>query len=153
MQSIAYGLLLVFLICSCARNSDWKVDSIAANSSFDSSRLRYLPNGHSSLAFEMLRINTKIEAFLNLTQFRLKPSEEGDTVKVLINIGGELFEESSPLLEGRMRIRLSEEITLRMTEGLQDGKKISILVDGFEETLEPDQFASHFDRFLGKTFF
>ena len=55
--------------------------------------------------------------------------------------------------EGAMRVRLSLEITERLIQALQDGQEVSILIDGFEEKLDPTQFASSFAKFVGKGHF
>lgn len=144
--------LFLILLSACSTVSHWRVDSIAAgDSSFNSSRLRYAGSEkHPTLLFEMFKLDTQIEAFLSLTQFRLSP----DCSKVTLTIRGENFEEAITPHEGLMRVRLPSAVTNRLIQALQDGEKVSILIDGFEETLEPDQFSSSFAKFTeGGSFF
>lgn len=144
-------LFFLFVLCSCANQNRWELDAIAGNQTFDSSRIRYSnPQNPSPLAFELIRIGDRIEAFLNLSRYRLSPSpEDPSSVKTILSIEGERYEESVPLLEGRMRIRLSNETAERIILALQDGKKVSILIDDFEETLEPNEFSRTYNKFLG----
>ena len=80
-------------------------------------------------------MNGKVGAFLNLTQFRFKDKHE---IEIFFTIDTKSFTESLPVLEGGMRLRLPEEITREIILALRNGKKVSILVDGFEQTLVSD---------------
>lgn len=141
---------LLALASSCAAPNPWIIDSIAAgNISFDSSRLRYSsPQKFSNITFEMFRMGDQIEAFINLNRPLLE-----ENVRVLFTMNGESFEETIDAHEGRMRLRLSPETAQKVIAGLQDGEKVAICVDGYEETLDPSRFASSFAQFLGKTNF
>lgn len=132
--------------------SPWIADSIAAGDrSFDTSRLRYASSQiHPPLAFEMLRTGGQIEAYLSLNRFRL-PSIE--PVKVFFTVEDQSFEEEILVHEGGMRLRLSSETTQWLIETLQDGHKIGILLDDFEETLDPGQFSRSFAKFLEEGYF
>ncbi len=147
-------LIALVLLSGCAfhnSQSSWLVDGIEAGvKEFDSKRLRHISsNPDASLAYEMVKIGNETCAYLQLSQYKLKPTAD-QQVDALFLIGGDAFEESLLVHEGRMRIRLSPEIAERITLALQDGIKVSILVDGFEETLQPDQFAEAYNQFLGK---
>jgi hypothetical protein len=98
------------------------------------------------LVFEIFKIDNDIEAFLSLPRSRLSQ----DCKKVLLTIRGIAYEETIVPHEGLMRVRLPETTTNRLIQALQDGEKVSILIDGFEENLEPDQFSSSFAQFLGQ---
>lgn len=141
-------ILLLALLASCSSTNPWHVDSISAGDTcFNSTRLKYTSSDiHPSLVFEMLRIDNGIEAFLSLPRSRLSPSCK----KVLLTIRGIAYEEAIVPHEGRMRVRLPEATTSRLIQALQDGEKVSILMDGFEENLEPDQFSNSFAKFLGQ---
>lgn len=146
-------LPLLLLLSSCTHSpSHWQLDAIAAgDSAYDSARLRSLnPNADSPLTFELLKMGNQIEAFLSLTHFQLTPDKETPSLTtVSFFIENENFTEQVPLLEGRMRIRLSLETTERVTQALQEGKKVSILLGSFEKTLDPEQFSQVFARFKG----
>lgn len=155
-MAIASRALLISLIVgissSCSGPNSWAINTIATgDKTFDSSRLRYFsPQAHPPLAFEMIRIGNEIEAFIHLTRFRFTSSEQ---VKVLITIAGETFEDALPVHEGAMRVRLSSETTQRLIQALQKGHEVAILIDGFEETLDPKQFSSSFAEFVGEGHF
>lgn len=95
----------------------------------------------------MMKVGDQIEAFIHLTRFRFISSEE---LKILFTISGETFEDSVPVNEGAMRVHLSRETTGRLIQALQEGKEVAILVGGFEETLDPNQFSGSFAKFLGE---
>lgn len=94
----------------------------------------------------MLKIGDEIEAFLSLTKFRLSP----DCSKIILTIQGESYEETIAPHEGLMRVRLSPGTTNLLIQALQRGDHVGILIDGFEENLDPDQFSRSFSKFLGK---
>jgi hypothetical protein len=71
-----------------------------------------------------------------LKQFRY---QVGDTlsIKAIFISDGEQQEEILPVREGRMRLRISSKTTENLIRSLQEGKKVDILINGYEETLEP----------------
>lgn len=147
-------IALGFLLGSCTAGSPyWQLDTIAAgDAAFDSARLRAIqPDSPSPLTFEFLKIQDQIEAFLSLTQFHF-PLEMADpsTVKIIFSIENESFTEIAPLLEGKMRLRLSSKTTSRVTQALQEGKKVAILLGGFEKILYPEQFSHIYPVFRGQ---
>jgi hypothetical protein len=146
-------LKIFFLIAaSCSTSQLWVVQTIeAGNPLFTSSKLRFLsPQAHPSLSFEMVQTGGEIEAFIHLTRFRFHSS---DPIKILFTIHGEEVEDWVSPNEGRMRARIPPEMTAKLIQALQDGDEVSILIDGFEETLDPNQFSSSFAKFLGKGHF
>jgi hypothetical protein len=124
----------------------WVVDKIATGNEFyDSSRLRYTSSQtHPQLAFEMIRTGDEIKAFINLTRYRLP-----EHTKVIFKIEQETFQTDTVVHEGGMHLRLTKETTDRLIQALQDGHKIGILLDDFEEILDPDEFSSSFAEFIG----
>jgi hypothetical protein len=127
------------------KTSPWRVEDISAGDhSFNISRLRFTSmKEQPSLLFEILKTGSETHAFINLIRFRF--SEE--IAKVTLKIEEQTFEENLPVLEGRMRLRLPKESTELITKALQAGKKVDILLDGFEETLDPEQFSDTFREF------
>ncbi len=47
-----------------------------------------------------------------------------------------------------MRIKLDQETTQKLIQALQEGLSVGILVDGFEEKLDPKDFPSSFSKFI-----
>jgi hypothetical protein len=148
--------LLVFLLCAgCTVVSPWKLDSIAAgDATFSSARLIYQDPAHDApFRLEFLRLGTAVNLFLSQTHFPIA-SPDSSYASVQIQIGEEPpFNEEIPLHEGRMRLHFPEETTLRVTRALADGKKVAILVDGFEETIEPERFSKLYEKLQGSAAF
>ena len=92
----------------------------------------------------------QIEAFISLTRFRFTSKTE---LKILFTIEGESFESLAEVNEGAMRVRLEEKTTNLVIQALQEGREVAILIDGFKETLTPEQFADSFARFVGEGYF
>lgn len=145
------GLFFFFLFCGCSNTSCWQVDAIATGDPrFNSTRLRYIsPEKSASLTFEMRKVGDEIGACLNLTKFPLSP----DCVKLLLTINGESYDVPIVPHEGLMKVLLPPDVTNLIVQALRAGEKVGILIDDFEEKLEPEHFASAETKFLGKGFF
>ncbi|HSX10543.1 MAG TPA: hypothetical protein VLF94_02350 [Chlamydiales bacterium] len=144
-------LLLIALLVGCTKTNPWNIDSISAGDSrFNGARLRYISaQRHPSLIFEMLKVGEEVQAFLSLTRYRLSP----DCKTLVLTIHGETHEEAIVPHQGLMRVRLSSDTTNKLIQALQSGEKVDILVDGFEESLEPGQFSGSFSKFVGRGHF
>ncbi len=143
--------LFLLLLAGCTLSSPlWRIDTLSTgDASFDIARLRYTsPQNAPPLTFELLRMGEEVAAYLSLTRFRFTPTEEG-LLNVRLRIDQQSWDELVPLHEGKMRVRLSPETTQRLILALQEGKEVGILVDDFEETLDPRQFAPSLNQFLG----
>lgn len=97
----------------------------------------------------MFKFGDEIETFLSLTKFRLSP----DCSTLIVTIQGVSYEEAITPHEGLMRVRLSPDTANLLIQALQRGEQVSILIDGFEETLDPDQFSRTFSKFVGSGHF
>lgn len=121
----------------------WKLESIATGDRvFDSARLIY-SNSDSPLRFEIVQLETGVEAFLSLMKFKFTSLE---TVAMEFLINGERFEETAPLLEGKTRLRLPQETTERLIRALQDGREVVMMVDGFERHLDSERFLEQYKK-------
>ena len=98
------------------------------------------------MAFEMVKVGGVIEAFLSLHRFRFT---SGENAKIIFTLGEESFEAQVRVHEGGMRLRLSDETTERLIQALQEGVKVAILVEDFEEVLDPEHFSTTFAQFIG----
>lgn len=157
MVRFLYNTLYATLLFGCSAPATiWHLDSIATGDrSFDSSRLFYQnPESHSRLRLEFIRVADQIDLFLSLSQYSLTPSpSDPSTILVQFSIEGEPpFQESITLHEGKMKLRIPPEIRDRIASALQEGKKVGILVDDFEETLNPSQFTKIFEQFSGSSY-
>jgi hypothetical protein len=141
-------LALIFLfgtilLGGCTAASPWKLESISTGEqAFDSARLIYSEK-ESPLRFEIVRLDDAIQTFINLTKYKFATT---DKVKIVISIDGEKIEGSVPVLEGRMRLRFPQDITEKLLYALQVGKKVAIIVDGFEERLNPESFETQYKK-------
>lgn len=142
----------LLILSACASSTIWKLDSIATGEkAFDSARLVYANAIASPLQFEIVGQETGVESFLSLSKHRLTASSEyPNEIEAQFTIEEEKFVERIPLLEGRMRLRLPPELSGRFIEALQEGKKIDILLDGFELTLEPERFSKFYEQVARK---
>ncbi len=146
-----FRCLFLLTLTACSTSNIWILDSIATGEkAFDSARLICSNQSLSPLQFEVVALETGIESFLSLSRHRLTASsEDPNAIEAQFTIDGKKFFEMIPLLEGRMRLRLPPELTGRLTRALQEGKKIDILLDGFEQTLEPERFSKLYDQLKG----
>ena len=138
-----FKVLLISALCSCTTQTNWTYETL--NGELDSSRLTFVSNeSYPPILFEILKIDEKIKAFISLQQFHFTSKKE---VVVEIQIGETSFEDRVPVHEGGMRICLHPETTDRIIQTLQDGSKVVIAVDGFEETLDGTYFTKSFLNF------
>lgn len=121
----------------------WKLESISTGDRvFDAARLTYSTND-SPLRFEIVQQETGNAAFLSLMKFKFTPSQD---LAIEYSINGERFEETVPLLEGKMRLRIPQETTERIIQALQDGQEVVIIVDGFERHLDSECFLGQYKK-------
>ena len=143
-------LALIAILTGCGAANSWKYEAIeTGNPLFDSARLTFADSS-SPLRFEMMRTHSGIEAFLSLTQYSFTPQNE---ILVTLKMGGveTPIEELLPLLKGNMRLRLPAPLLESLTQALQEGREVAILVDGFEENLTPGHFIREYEKLLGNT--
>ena len=140
-------LLLLVLLMGCSNSSSWRYDSIPnGETTFESSRLLYSsPTSH--LKLELLKLGEGIQASLYLSLHRFTASSS-HSVKVTLSVDGKEFSEQIAYHEGRMRLSLSKQLTEILLFALQEGKPVAILVDGFQETISPEQFAPCYSKLL-----
>ncbi|MDE3045827.1 MAG: hypothetical protein KGJ02_04190 [Verrucomicrobiota bacterium] len=135
------------LLSSCGSSSNWRYDSIANQESpYSSSRLLYNdPTSH--LKLELLKIGDQLQAFVFLNIHRFRPSPN-QMVEVTLSIDDHTFREAAPCREGKMRLLLPPSLTEQLILALQEGKPVGILIDGFQGTISPDQFADFYSKLL-----
>lgn len=133
--------LLLFFLTACASPSLWQLDSVPLYT-----RLLYHdPTSPSPLRFELIQHGEEITAYLNLTQHRLSACP---SLPLKLLIRDEVYEEEHPLLEGRMRLRLSSQLTNKLIEALQNGTSVTLSLDGFEETLRSESFTGFYQQLM-----
>lgn len=151
-----YRFFVLLLLSGCLSPSSWYIDAIAAGDlDFDSARLCYLEQERTTpLNFELLRIGQEVLAYLSLSQFRFQPTSAlCSEIEAKFQIREKTFYETLPVLEGKMRLRLSSEMTERVIHALQEGQEIVILIDGFEKRLKAESFSKMYDKWVGSAAF
>ncbi len=141
------------LLGGCGESGFWDYDAILTyHSEFDSRRLTHRPmNGYPPWKIELLRTEEGIEMFISLLQHRFLPSvKDPFSISVALRLEDEKtrVEGEALLFNGQMKLRFSDALTKTFIEALQEGKKVSILVDGMQETLEPDFFKETFSKLM-----
>jgi hypothetical protein len=90
-------------------------------------------------------MGSEMYVYLYLVQHRLHPNKPGQIIVTLVS--EDVREEGLvPLFEGNMKLRFSDSLAIKLIQSLQEGKKVSILIDGFEETIDPDLFEKNFSK-------
>lgn len=148
-----YQYLLCLLLVSCSSTQSWRLDAIqAGDQTFNCAKLVYIDPKSAPLNFEIICQGTVVEAFLYLSKHKLTPpSDHPQSINIEFTIDDQQFCESAPLLEGRMRIRLPQEVADKLILALQEGKKIDILLDGFQQRLNPDCFPKLYAKLVKPT--
>lgn len=123
----------LLLLAGCTASGPWRWEPLTSGLT-ECARLCSPSNPSSPLSFELTRFGDEIEAYVSLTQFRFS---ETPTLRVKLSSGEE---ESLPVLQGRMRLRLSPTLTQRLITQLQEGHEVKISVDSFDKTLTPQDF-------------
>jgi len=139
--------VFLLLLAGCSNSSSWRYDAIPnGESAFESARLLYSsPASHLKLELLKLQGTVRASLFLTLHRFTASPSH---SVQVTLSIDGKQFSEPIAYHEGRMRLSLSKQLTDILLFALQEGKPVAILVDGFRETISPEQFAPYYSKLL-----
>ena len=148
-----YQYLICLILAGCAGTQSWRLDAIeAGDKAFNYTKLIYIDPKSAPLNFEIICQDTLVEAFLYLTKHKLTPPQEHpQSIDVEFTIDDQRFCESVPLLEGRMRLRLPQELAERLILALQEGKKIDILLDGFQQRLNPECFPKLYAKLVKPT--
>ncbi|MBS0625558.1 MAG: hypothetical protein JSS32_05875 [Verrucomicrobia bacterium] len=144
------SVLLLLFLAGCAAPNPWRYDSISAGDPlFDSAKLTYSPlTGYPPWKIEVLKMGGETEVHLCLMQYKFHPmAGDPSKIKVVLALEDRQVEETLPIFEGSMKLRLSDTLASTLIESLQDGKKVGILIDGFEETIDPDLFKNQFAKF------
>lgn len=141
------NLLLLFLAgCSTTVIPDfWQVDTIAAA---DARRLTY-DNPSSHMKLEFMNLKGELASFLFLDGHQFSPAKMDSTfTEVSLVVDGVEYKERVPLREGKMRLKLSKNMTELLTKALQDQRQVVILTGGFKETFTTATFENAYDHML-----
>ncbi|MBI5272862.1 MAG: hypothetical protein HY861_02640 [Chlamydiia bacterium] len=144
-------MALLLLLASCTTSNPWTLDTISSGDRvFDAARLLYTDPQGSPLRLEFLNTESGIISFLSLAQYKFHGKAP---LSVKFFIDKETLETFLSPLEGGMRLKLPEDLTLQLIKALQEGKSIVILVDDFEQTLTPGNFPTLYENLTSNTLF
>lgn len=143
-----WGLLFA-LLAGCSPTDPWSQDGImSSDGSFTLKRLSYVPpSGYPPWKIEFFRDGEELRAFVSLMQHRFH-SVDSSGVRVRLSLEGEILEELTPVFEGGMKIKLPVRLANSLIRALQEGKKVSILVGEWEETLGAASFKRKFTKLM-----
>ncbi len=138
-------LFLAVFFLSCSPQSNWQLTSITTGQKdFDSTRLSYSTEDRlAGMNLDFFCANGLVTAYLSTSGRRF--SMENDA-KALIHFKSETVEIPLTIHEGRMRVRLPDELTAKTTAALQDGEAVTIMIGSTAQTFQPDQFSIFFNK-------
>jgi len=143
-------LTTLLFLASCASTPNfWYTDALlTGNPLYDSSRLVY-DSPLSHLKLEFLKNQEETVAYLFLDQHRFTPDRANPQVaEIFFKMGEDILKESIYLREGRMRLKLSRELTEQMILALQEGKPVTIIANELKEIIDPASFEKAYAKFL-----
>jgi len=134
---------------SCSRQSNWELSSIpTGQQDFDSARLSYLSTDRlAGMNLDFFCSNGNITAYLSTSG---RPISAEESVKVLVRFQSETFEIPISLHEGKMKVRLPDELTAKTALALQDGEPVTIMIGSTMQTFQPEQFSTLFQKLSKK---
>ncbi|MBI5345913.1 MAG: hypothetical protein HZB76_02065 [Chlamydiae bacterium] len=153
-MSITNIKLIVFflLLISCSKNETWKLDSLSqCEADFNSCKLTNNSNQISGLEVEFIQTKNELYGYLNVFFQTTTPIIDNEKkAKVTIKINDQTFEKIESRLKGGQKIALSSETTDLIITSLKNNHEVTIMLDGYETTLEPKDFANKFDNLKSK---
>lgn len=97
-----------------------------------------------------MRLGEEIEGFILLSRQRFTPpSQNPPVIEAEFLIKDKSIKALLPLRSGLMRLRLPSDLTDKLIQALQEGSKIDILLDGFEQEINPTGFDELYQKFNG----
>lgn len=141
------------LLAGCGRGGDWDYDAISTyHQEFDSKRLSHRPaNGYPPWKIELFKTKDGVDMFASLMQHQFSSlAQNSSLAQVTLSFEGEeeKLEDEAFLFEGKMKVYFSDILTKAFIQALQEGKKVSILINTMQETFEPDSFKENFSKLM-----
>lgn len=149
MRILCFFLLLSVVSCNSGPNR-WKLTYLSASDvKFSSSKLYHqTSNQFHGLEFELLRLQDRLIAYLNVFSQTIPAASEPTSAKVTLRIDGKEHQGLARRLEGGQRLLLKEEMTDLIISSLRQGKAVEIILDGYEETITPEEFLPNFEKLI-----
>ncbi len=141
------------LLAGCGGSDFWDYDAVLTyHPEFDSRRLTHRPsNGYPPWKIELFKAEEGIEMFISLLQHQFRPSAQNSSeIPVILMMENQEMkvEGAAFLLDGHMKLRFSDFLATTFIQALQEGKKVSILIDAMQETVEPELFKEKFSMLM-----
>ncbi|MDP1608494.1 MAG: hypothetical protein Q8L98_04165 [Chlamydiales bacterium] len=150
--------LALFCLTGCGAPEDfWVCDTIAVHQpAFTSKRLVHTSaNGYPPWNIELLKIEGTTQMFISLTQGKFRPLlNDSQHIHIALHIEDSkqgkvtILEGLGSLFEGNMKISFPDSLSNDCILALQEGQKVSIVIDMLQETLEPNAFQKKISTFL-----
>jgi hypothetical protein len=138
--------LLLFLF-ACESNKSWEVSHVqAGKKEYNSARLSYpvhdIVNG---IGIEMICAQGLINTYLEVHAQHV-PAYQGNDKEalVILKIEGKTFQGIGQRHEGGQRVSLPPPLQQLLTEALQLNQPVTVMLEGFFTTLEPEEFSEQF---------
>lgn len=141
--------LLLTLLTGCGASSPWRVSHLqGSQKGFDSARLIYpirdIVNG---VSIEMIYSKDQLRTYVSVCSQTIPPL--GGNVKkafVALKISDQTFQGVAHRHEGGQRVLLPTELQDLLIQNLLDGKPVTIELQGYSTTLNPDQFGAEYQK-------
>ncbi len=129
-------------------NEKWQMDSItASNEEFNSKKLySFSENSYLSLSIEFLNYNGQINSYLNVFSNKIPSSIYPDKAQVQIVIDNIRYQFYEKLLLGHQKISLCESTSNLIIKALLENKSVEIVLDGFSNTISPEDFLKNYKK-------
>jgi hypothetical protein len=147
MKYLCPSLLFFLGFClGCSPQSKWQLTSIpTGQKNFDSARLSYLTaDSLAGLNLDFYYSNGSISSFLSTSGRQICDDR---SAKALIQFQSETIEIPLDLHEGRMRIRLPDELSAKVIFALQNGEIVTISMGSTKQIFQPEEFGPLFQQF------
>ncbi|HEY2811029.1 MAG TPA: hypothetical protein VGJ00_06560 [Rhabdochlamydiaceae bacterium] len=140
------AILLVFLLFSCSRQSNWSHERIYSNySEFSYGKVaHYAKNPIHELDLEFVRTAEQIKAYIVVHS--ICPSCASKKMPVRIEIEGTTTICDADQLDGGQRLILPESTANMLIEAFGDKKTVNISIPGYRSSIEGEDFEKQFGK-------
>ena len=138
---------LLLCLCACQSNKSWEVSHVqAGKEEYNSARLSYpvedIVNG---IGVEMICAQGLINTYLEVHAQHIPPYQgNAKEALVILKIEGKTFQGIAHRHEGGQRASLPPQLQQVLTESLQLGQPVTVLLEGYFTTLDPKEFLEQY---------
>lgn len=135
-------LLLLFILCSCTKETHWNNSFVFTQNSQNSS-LTY-SNPKNILEVEFLHFEDQVLCFLNVLTLETNNRD----MPILLSTDRETLQSLGYLREGNQKIRLNEEAKNFLAQALCKNQKVRVKIEEIEEDIFPENFSVKYKKML-----